>query len=158
MREEPHVCPECGSTRLSVDDRNPSLLLCDDCGAQHFVNESALEENAAAEASDSSNDDSNEPDAREDELDGLRIARMVKLKRAAYRTRSFLIIGAIASLVLILQLAAMTGREYAAARWSRRAILYVAIAAMCLLAVGWCVRRIHEVNADLRGQKEPRTK
>ena len=136
------TCPACGSARCVPDSANRLLLICNDCGEQFFAFINEVHE-------DLPDDDAEEEISREDELDGIRIARMVKLKRAAYRTRSFLVVGSIASAVAILKLAAMTGREYAATGWSRRAILYVAVAAMCLMLVGWCVRRIHEVNREL---------
>jgi hypothetical protein len=75
-----------------------------------------------------------------DELDGIRIHRLAALRKAAYRARSHCIIGAVAGLVLAIQLVwmAVQGRSITCG--------VIAIAALCSAIA--LILRAQKINRD----------
>jgi hypothetical protein len=78
-------------------------------------------------------------DAREDELDGVRIRQLAALRRGAYRARSYAIIGSVACFVVVVQLVLMTVKNVRASGWGLYPIGYIQGA--CAAAGAWPLLR-----------------
>jgi hypothetical protein len=81
----------------------------------------------------------------EDELDAQRIARIAKLRKAAYRSRSHAIIGLVCCIVMTGQLIWVATQNWGMGDYVFAAVSAVMAIALILLAV-WCARlalRLH---------------
>jgi hypothetical protein len=81
----------------------------------------------------------------EDELDGLRIARIAKVRRAAYRSRSHAIIGLVCCIVMIGQLVWVAVQNWGMGDYVFAAVSALMAIALIVLAV-WCAKlalRLH---------------
>jgi ribosomal protein L37AE/L43A len=104
-------CPACGQA-VSMDPLSEGPLQCDQCGEQFSV---AQEPDAGASEILEDEDKQAEEDLRqkhESELSEMRIRQISGLRRNAIRTRSWLIVGAIACVVGAAQLVFLAIRGY----------------------------------------------
>jgi hypothetical protein len=80
-------------------------------------------------------------DTRGDELDGMRIRQLAAARRAAYRARSYCVIGSVACAVSAIQLVWMTVRHARLIGWGPRPIGYLLFAFLAVLASVYFARR-----------------
>ena len=90
------------------------------------------------------------PDACEDELDGLRIRQLAALRRGAYRARSYALIGAVASVVVAIQLVLMTVAYVRARGWGLYPIGYVQAACVAALLGVYFGRRALALHREIQ--------
>ena len=95
-------------------------------------------------------DEEEHAEARDDELDGLRIRQLSALRRGAYRARSYAIIGAAAGFVVAVQLVIMTVAYVRAQGWGRWPIGYVLFAAAAVMVGLHFARRALEIHREIR--------
>jgi len=147
-------CPRCG-TEFQITATSP-ILQCPACGEQFFPPE-PLDEPIE-------NTESHEPKApSEEELSGMRIRQISVMRRAAYRTRSYYIIGLGACVVIAIQLCLMIVRSFREVHLHFRTSSLFAFTAYCLFLVGaitggfFFARRLLELQQEIRQslQKEP---
>jgi hypothetical protein len=111
-------CPDCELGLIGVDGE-PSLLHCPRC-------ETYFELPLIARDSH-----------REDELSSLRIRQLAVARRAAYRSRSYCVIGALVCVVAAVQLVWMAIMLIRADGFSLRAVAYFPVAALAVWGAGF---------------------
>jgi hypothetical protein len=79
-------------------------------------------------------------------LDSQRIRQAASLRRSLYRTRSYAIIAAIASITTAAQCGLLAWRH----RASSRGALYLVLAAGCVVGMIWLVRRATQLTREAR--------
>ncbi|HEX5244440.1 MAG TPA: zf-TFIIB domain-containing protein [Tepidisphaeraceae bacterium] len=147
-------CPRCGN-EFQITELSP-ILQCPACGEQFFPPEPPevpTETTESAEPKPSS----------EEELSGMRIRQISVMRRAAYRTRSYYIIGLGACLVIAIELCLMIIRSIRDTHLHFRTATLLAFVAYCLFLVGaiaggfFFARRLIELQQEIRQslQKEP---
>ena len=90
-----YPCPSCGES-VEPSDRG-AILQCSHCGTQFFPPAPQDSQEEEAESSSTETDD-------EAELSELRIRQLVTLRRSAYRTRTYFIVGVVACTLLCVML------------------------------------------------------
>jgi hypothetical protein len=133
------------------------VLQCPQCGQQFFVSTDGAEELASAD--DEGQTQTPEDDAKADaDLSELRIRQVSDLRRGAIRSRSWLIVVAVACVVGAGQLIYLAVRQYHAGH-RRGALRDVLCAAVALLIVPYLVRRIRQLGNEIRETrlKDPQT-
>ena len=146
-----YACPNCGG---AVDPLPGSpVLQCPQCKTQFFPP-------TAEDADDTSADDEkgDEELDEEAELDALRIRQLSTLRRTAYRTRTYLIVGTAGCLFIAIQLlifAVQSTREHH--HWGRWPSGCVVFALASLIGAVKFAQRVAAVqrgiNADLRARE-----
>lgn len=146
------LCPDCGQT-VGDDARVGPVLVCPHCGSQFF----APTTDAAEESADDSNA-AGPSGALEEELRELRIRQFSTLRRTAYRTRSYFIVGTSACLIVAIQLMIRGAQALHFTGWHARPIGYFLAAAACLIGMVEFAIRVARVqrgiNADLRAREQ----
>jgi uncharacterized Zn finger protein (UPF0148 family) len=149
----PFLCPNCGQP-FESSDASDGIVSCPHCGQQvSFAPEEALRSETI------SDDGPAPPDEPDDgDLSGMKIKQISALRRGAYRTRSWLMIGAISCAVGAAQLVylAIQARR-AGLRLTPLGELLTAILAL-LLGV-YFIRRAVEVHREIQQSRleEPTT-
>jgi uncharacterized Zn finger protein (UPF0148 family) len=150
---EEHPCPDCGQP-VGENARAGPVLVCPHCGGQFFP--PAMEE--ADEAGEEPDDRAKTNAAHEEELRELRIRQFSTLRRTAYRTRSYLIVGTAACLIIAIQLIIRGVQALHVLGWRGRPIGYFLAAGACLIGMtefGIRVARVQrDINADLRAREQ----
>ena len=85
----------------------------------------------------------------ERELSRLRVRQLSALRRAAYRTRSYCVIGAVGCAVAAVKLVLMTSAHAHARGWGLRPVLYVLAAAAALAGVRFFFGRAAGLTREL---------
>jgi hypothetical protein len=129
------TCPHCNQAVEAEPGETAQTIACPVCG-QTFVLPSAdgsldlPEENdrdaAALEHAHA---------AREQELDGLRVRNLVVAKRAAIRSRTYAIVGAVLCLMTAIDMVISTVTDVRKGGWHPKEVGYVMVAAAALLAL-----------------------
>ncbi|MDB5171324.1 MAG: hypothetical protein JWN51_97 [Phycisphaerales bacterium] len=147
-----HSCPDCGQP-VGESARVGPVLVCPHCGSQFFPP-------APDEADESGEDNSDSPKRNahhEEELRELRIRQFSTLRRTAYRTRSYFVIGTAACLIVAIQLMIRGVQALHLVGWRGRPIGYFLAAGACLVGMvefGIRVARVQRgINADLRARE-----
>ena len=124
-----------------------AILTCPRCGTEFFP--PVLEYQYPIDAADS--DQEGDPDdADQEELSSLRIRQIAALRRGAYRSRSYCMIGAAALLATTIELIIMTVQRVRAAGWSWLPTLYAAAAALSFLGAWRLVVKIRSLSQEVR--------
>ena len=98
--DPPHyLCPNCGQS-IETSEASPDIISCPHCG--QAVSLAADEAFVSEDIADDEPAPRDEPD--EGDLSGQKIKQISALRRGAYRTRSWLMIGAISCAVAAAQL------------------------------------------------------
>jgi len=147
-------CPRCGDEFL-VSEQS-SILQCPACGEQFFPPETP-------EVPSESTESAEPKPSSEEELSGMRIRQISVMRRAAYRTRSYYIIGLGACVVIAIQLCLMIVRSIREEHLHFRTSSLFAFTAYCLFLIGaiaggfFFARRLLELQQEIRQslQKEP---
>ena len=90
------------------------------------------------------------PGEEEDHLDALRVRQLSAVRRGAYRTRSYCVIGLGACAVASVQLAVMAIRHVRAAGWEWRPLGYLCGVAAAMMAASFLLRQVAALNRELR--------
>ncbi|HWE98130.1 MAG TPA: hypothetical protein VG269_29565 [Tepidisphaeraceae bacterium] len=147
------VCPDCGQP-VGENARIGPVLVCPYCGGQFFP----PAEDGAEDADDASDGDARGSAAREEELLELRIRQFSTLRRTAYRTRSYFIVGTSACLIVAIQLMIRGVQALHVVGWRGRPIGYFLAAGACLVGMVEFAIRVARVqrgiNADLRAREQ----
>jgi len=134
--------------------QNGPVIQCPACSEQFFR---PHDEDAADSQSQSDDEEVESPPAREEELRELRIRQFSTLRRTAYRTRSYFIVGTVGCLMTAVQTIDWGIRALYAPHWRLLAILWLFIAAAALLGTAGFARRVariqREINSDLRARE-----
>ena len=147
-------CPRCGN-EFQITEQSP-ILQCPACGEQFFPPEPAEVPTETTE--------SPEPKpSTEEELSGMRIRQISVMRRAAYRTRSYYIIGLGACIVIAIELCLMIVRSVRETHLHFGTARLYALVAYCLFLVCsiaggfFFARRLLELQQEIRQslQKEP---
>jgi predicted nucleic acid-binding Zn-ribbon protein len=154
--QDPQIahCPRCGN-EFQIAPTSP-ILQCPACGEQFFPPEPA----------DEPIENTKSPELKapsEEELSGMRIRQISVMRRAAYRTRSYYIIGLGACAVITIELCLMIVRSIRETHLHFRTSSLFAFTAYCLFLVGaiaggfFFARRLIELQQEIRQslQKEP---
>lgn len=144
------MCPDCGDA-FDASAIDGPVGVCPRCGSQFFAQTVTM----AADEADVA-DDTN--DTREEELDALRIRQLSTLRRVAYRTRSYLIVGVAGGLVFAADLVYYaTLRFRHAGGMSPGVIGRLAAVIVCLAASFYFAKKamsLHrEIQADLAARE-----
>lgn len=149
-----YQCPHCGQI-VSPQDPTQPIVNCPRCGQAFSIgDEQAVATSADADEEADARARAEIEARREADLSEVRIRQVAGLRRGAYRSRSWLLIGAFTCVVAIAQLIHLTIRD-----WRLGMRLAVAIWLVLLVAVG-CVlfyfaRRIRAFNQEIRQTKLP---
>lgn len=124
------TCPNCGAPVDAAHVSGP-IAQCPACGTQFFP--PALDDVDLADATETGGE--TEASAQsESELEALRIRHFSVLRRSAYRTRSYFIVGVVACLILAIQLVIwVVGDIRHGAGWRGRPIIYLLTAGAALV-------------------------
>ena len=143
------VCPECGQPLEAIRGDVAQLARCPAC-ENEFVIPAVDGSTELAEA-----EEVEQPVAPESELDGLRMRQMVTARRAAIRSRTYMLLGAMLCAVgcakLITLMVSHIGRE----GWSRLVIGYGIFAGLAIVGAFYCLRRAGELNKESKGSALP---
>ena len=137
-----YTCPHCSTTFHLPAEPADRVLECPACRAQFF----APADEHWLDYEGTRRDDAD----REDELSGGHIKQVAALRRNLYRTRSWSIVGSIALIVGAAQLVGMTFGYTMYLGWGVRPVGYVVAAVGCLLASRVLLRRVSEINGELK--------
>jgi hypothetical protein len=148
------ICPDCGQP-VGESARVGPVLICPHCGGQFFPPTEDTAEDAEDDASDGNARGSA---ASDEELRELRIRQFSTLRRTAYRTRSYFIVGTSACLIVAIQLMIRGAQTLRLVGWHGRPIGYFLAAAACLIGMVEFAIRVARVqrgiNADLRAREQ----
>lgn len=147
-----YACPSCGAANWPSDPEQ-RVLQCTDCGEQSFLpgDEQDAEAARAAEAEALARGEAEA--ARELDLSEMRIRQIANLRRGAYRSRSWLIVGIVACIVGAAQLVflAIQGRRHGL----RIAPAFDGITAVAALMIcAYFIRRVRELSREIRESKQ----
>lgn len=142
------ACPHCGGM-IDAGVPGGSIIQCPHCNTQFFAPQPDIEEESDVQ------EPTEENAHTEAELSELRIRQFSTLRRAAYRTRSYFIVGTLGCLGLAIQLiisAVESARFHH--QWGRGSISDLLFAAAAFIGVFFFGRHALEVqrgiNASLR--------
>ena len=128
---EPIVCPNCGQPATIETTESGSVIHCPACDADFLATTGEETDGCAVEW-----DDPSPPtEEADEELDGLRIRKLVQAKRSAIRARTYAIVILICSIFMAVQLILTDVQEVHLYGWDAWAILYTIFAsAMVIIA------------------------
>jgi hypothetical protein len=147
------ACPNCGHV-VDISAVSGPVAQCENCGTQFFV----VEPEAPRELSEEEQAIEEVKESQEQELSALKIRQRVALRRVAYRTRSYFIIGTCACLFLALMLAMALGKDLRDQHhWSFGATVYcllifTALNGAARFAARW-VQSQREITAELKARE-----
>ena len=153
-----YQCPTCGQP-VGAGTSPGEVLQCPHCGGQFFVPDESRSAQTASTLAEGEHDAAVENDAPpEVDLSELRIRQVSSLRRGAYRTRSWLIIGALTCGVGFCQLVYIAVRDW---RLGLRLgpIIDLVLAVLAVALFRSLLRRIRMLNREIEAsrQQDPAT-
>ncbi len=164
------TCPNCGEAIHAPAADGEQLLICPHCdsemtipdpaqatqGVEQATGENPIDNEApwvvVEDDDDADADAPEEPaDPQEDELDGLRIRQYAASRRAIYRSRSYALIAALVCLVAAVQLVFNAIGRFHGTTPGIRPYAYLCFALAGFLAFIYFLRRMLELNREVRG-------
>ncbi|HWE01813.1 MAG TPA: hypothetical protein VG326_05335 [Tepidisphaeraceae bacterium] len=144
------ACPQCGQP-VDLSSAAGPILQCPNCGTQFFPP-------VSEEESDASRDEAKAEHDTEAELSELRIRQLSTLRRTAYRTRSYLVVGTLGCLGFAIQLLIFTFHDVRERHhWGPSPIAYLLFAVAGLIGSYKFAVRVVEIQlaikADLRARE-----
>ncbi|HEV2293300.1 MAG TPA: hypothetical protein VGR35_05555 [Tepidisphaeraceae bacterium] len=137
-----YFCPDCELGVVGVEGE-PHLLHCERCGKYFAV---PMDERTAEQEDETS---------RESELSGLRIRQLAGARRAAYRSRSYCVIGALVCVVGVVQLTWMSVRLIRATGFGWQHIAYALIALLAAWGAIYFFRKAVELDREAKQSSLP---
>lgn len=144
-------CPSCGQ----CVDAQPSLVAysveCPACG-QPFIVPSV---DGSTEIDQVDEQAQAREQEREHELDALRMRHIVGQKRAAMRSRTYAIAGAVGCVIGGIKLVLMAIHHIRARGWEMRPIGFILAAGLAVVGMIYCIERASHYNRESRAQLLP---
>ncbi len=140
-----YFCPDCDFGVVGVDD-DPHLLHCRRCGKYFEI--------PTADRADDFNRRDDET-GRENELSALRIRQLAGARRAAYRARSYCVIGALVCVVAVAQLAWTGVRIIRATGFGLQPTAYVVVAILAAWGAVYFFRKAMELDREAKQSSLP---
>jgi hypothetical protein len=123
----PILCPNCGQPASIETGESGSVIHCPACDADFLASTGEQTDGCAVEWE--------EPTPPDEELDGLRIRKLIQARRSAIRARTYAVVILICSLVMAVQLILTDIQEVHLYGWDLWAILYaIFTGAMVIIA------------------------
>ncbi len=147
MEDGGFTCPHCGTALHAVPGETRLDLACEQCGGLSVI--------PAADGTVETLDDAAPPPAREDELSSVRIRQLAAARRAAYRARSYCVIGALVCVVAVVQLAwtgVAIGRRVG---WGARPVSYLLFAILAACGAVYFFRKAMELDREAKQSALP---
>lgn len=136
-----YACPHCGQDVSAPPQPDAPFITCPHCFTEFVIpSQIAPEDEPQEEASESDDDD----------LSGLRIRAVTKLRRAAIRNRSYLIILTSICLVGIVQLGINIFRHLRHGDWGRKPLGYALFIILLVILAVHFVRRALAYHWEIR--------
>ena len=145
--EDGFACPQCGAALDATPSDVPQETVCPQCGTLNVIPAAASEFGTLA--------DSPPADDREDELSGLRIRQLAAARRAAYRSRSHCVVGALVCVVAVVQLTWNGVRALLATGFSARPIAYLLVAGIAVWGAFFFFRKATEFDREAKRSDLP---
>jgi hypothetical protein len=141
-------CPHCGGL-VSVQETTQSLLHCPHCTELFSITNDGSTEHVPSDSSDVGHAPAGIETGPEAELSELRIRQVAGLRRGAYRSRSWLLMGACTCGVGFAQCVHLAVRDWRLGLRMGPATDLI-LAAAAVLAFRFFLRRIRDLNRELR--------
>ena len=145
--EDGFACPQCGAAFDATPTDVAQEIACRHCGTLTVVPAAAGEIGSVA--------DSPPADDREDELSGLRIRQLAAARRAAYRSRSHCVVGALVCVVAVVQLTWNGVRSLLASGFGARPIVYLLVAGIAVRGAVFFFRKAMELDREAKRSDLP---
>jgi hypothetical protein len=140
------ACSQCGAALDVTPTDVPQETACPQCGTLTVI--PAVGEVASV-------DDSPPAQDREDELSGLRIRQLATARRAAYRSRSHCVVGALVCVVAVVQLTWNGIRSLLASGFGARPIAYLLVAGIAVWGAVFFFRKAMELDREAKRSDLP---
>ena len=141
------ACPQCGAALDVTPTDVPQEIACPHCGSLTVI--------PAAEGEVALHEHSPPADDREDELSGLRIRQLAAARRAAYRSRSHCVVGALACVVAVVQLTWNGVRTVLASGLGARPLAYLLVAGTAVWGAVFFFRKAMELDREAKRSDLP---
>ena len=145
--EDGFACPQCGAALDVTPSDVPQEIACPQCGTLTVI--------PAAEGEVGSAEDSPPAPDREDELSGLHIRQLAAARRAAYRSRSHCVVGALVCVVAVVQLTWNGVRALLASGFGARPIAYLLVAGLAVWGAIFFFRKAMELDREAKRSDLP---
>ena len=141
------ACPHCG-TPLDVTRADaPHEVVCPSCGGLTIIPATSGEVQSPREPAT--------PTDREDELSGIRIRQLAAARRAAYRSRSHCVIGALVCVVAVVQLTWNGVRVLRAVGLGLRLSAYLLVAVIAAWGAACFFQKAMELDREAKRTELP---
>jgi hypothetical protein len=145
--EDGFACPQCGAALDVTPTDVPQEIACPHCATLTVI---------PAVAGGVAPPDASAPvDDREDELSGVRIRQLSAARRAAYRSRSHCVVGALACVVAVVQLTWNGIRSLLASGFGARPIAYLLVAGIAVWGAVFFFRKAMELDREAKRSDLP---
>jgi hypothetical protein len=150
---DPILCPNCGQPATIKTDDSGSVIHCPACDADFVATSGEQTDGCAVEWE--------EPlptaEGADDELDGLRIRKLVRARRSAIRARTYAVVILICSMFMAVQLILTDVQEVHLYGWDAWAILYTIFAGAMVITATVASRKAAALHreSNLSDMDEP---
>jgi len=148
------ICPQCGQALEAIPAEVAQLAKCPACENQFVIpaidGSTELPLDYEAEAPD-------RPfmESQGAELDGLRMRQVVTARRAAIRSRTYMLLGAMLCAVGCAKLITLMVPHIQQDGWTRLVIGYGIFAGLAIVGAIYCLGRARELNKESKGSALP---
>jgi uncharacterized membrane protein YuzA (DUF378 family)/DNA-directed RNA polymerase subunit RPC12/RpoP len=136
--EVTYECPHCGRALEARPQPESQLIPCPGCGGEFVI---PAADTPAEEV---------QADQELGELDSLRMRHIVVVRRAAIRSRTYCIVGAIGCLMAAVKLGLMTFSDVHRTGWHLRQVLYVLLGLAAVYGMVFLLRRAARWSRESR--------
>jgi hypothetical protein len=147
------ACPNCGQEFAITPADAPQVVRCPACDAEVVVPASDGSTEIPLEYADPKLREAEEQS--ESELDGLRMRQIVTAKRAAIRSRTYMLLGAMLCAVGCAKLITLIVPHVRREGWTRLAMGYVIFAGLAVVGAVYCLKRAGELNRESKATPIP---
>lgn len=151
LPSQPLTCPHCGGAVDVSLGEVARRVICPACEAEFVV--PAKDGSTEVPDAEIEADDEEPLRRREEELSGRRIRQVAVAKRAAIKTRSYLIVALWACVVITIQLTILTAERIQEDGFGLRPGLYLTFAAVCGLGAIYFYRKAREVRREIESNQ-----
>jgi hypothetical protein len=149
------ACPSCGQEFAITPAEAPQVVRCPACEAEVVVPASDGSTEVPLEYADPRLREAEEQRESESELDGLRMRQIVTAKRAAIRSRTYMLLGAMLCAVGCAKLITLIVPHVRGQGWTRLALGYAIFAGLAVVGTLYCLKRAGELNRESRARAMP---
>jgi hypothetical protein len=141
------ACPNCGQQFEVIPGSSPQVVQCPGCEVEVVI--------PGLDGGTEFPLDYRNPKQPESELDGLKMRQIVTARRAAIRSRTYMLLGAMLCAVgcakLITLIVPLVRRD----GWTRLAMGYAIFVGLAVVGTVYCLRRAAELNRESKGTSIP---